>query len=107
MPKKKLDKETERIYTTNEHLKSMTESAGWSIAKELLLKKAATLLNLASLGELNPNTLVLQVGIRQETAKALIEWMKEIEGTVSQHKSNLGAYAEVDDKYIVNMEELA
>ena len=103
---KKLDKATEKIFTQNEHLKSMTESAGWGIAKELLLKKIASLLNMSDISDLNPVTIVQVIGIRQETAKALLLWLKEIEGNVQQHKANANAYAEVRDEYIVNVEEL-
>ncbi len=103
---KKLDKETEKIFTKGEHLKAMTESAGWAIAKEMLLRRVAGELNVANIGELNPQTIVTILGIKQETAKALIAWLKEIEGTVEQHKSNVDSFADVTDEYIINIEDL-
>lgn len=100
---KTLDKETQKIFSQGEALKDMTESKGWQVAKELLLKKAANLLNMADISDLNPNTIVQIIGIRQETAKNLIEWLKEIEGTVDQHKGNIETYSEITDEYIVNL----
>lgn len=106
MAKIKLDKATEKVFTQGEHLKSMTGSTGWAIAREMLLKKIATLLNMADISELNPQTIVQVIGIRQETAKALLGWLKEIEGTVEQHNSNISSYSEVDDSYIINLDDL-
>lgn len=103
---KRLDKETEKIFTNGEQLKAMTHSAGWSIAKEMLIRKAAGLLNLADISDLNPATIVQLIGIRQETAKNLLGWLKEIEGTVEQHGANLSSYAEVEDAYIIHVSEL-
>lgn len=105
MDKSKLDKQTQKIFSQGEQLKSMTESSGWSIAKEMLLKRAANLLNLADISDLNPSTIVQVIGIRQETAKNLLQWIKEVEGTVEQHNGNVSSYFEIKDEYIINVDE--
>ncbi len=105
MPKK-LDKQTEKIFTQGELLKSLVENKGWAVAKTKLLKKVASLLNMADISVIDPAHIALLIGIRQETAKALLEWMKEIEGEVSQHKANLSAFQEVPDSFLINLEDL-
>ena len=100
----KLDSETEIIFSEGDKLKQMTESAGWSIARERLLKKAATLLNIADLSDINPDTIIKVIGIRQETAKNLLSWMKEIESDVEQHQSNIPTFEEITTEYIVKLE---
>lgn len=108
MSKKHLDKETEKIFTRGDKLKSLVENSGWAVAREMLIRKVAQQLNISDIGTLNPDpaSVVLLIGIRQETAKALLAWLAEIEGTVQQHKANLGSFTEVPDAYIINMEEL-
>lgn len=100
-----LDKETKKIFSDGEKLKSMTESEGWSIAKQLLLKKVAEQLNLSNITNIDPNNIVQIIGIRQETAKALMEWLREIEGNVEQHTSNSGAFSEVNDEFIIHFKQ--
>lgn len=99
---KELDKETKKVLTEGDSLKSMVEGRGWAIARERLLKKVAECLNIADIGLDNPQNLALLIGIRQEVAKTLIEWMKDIEGTASQHVSNNAYFEEVKDRYIVH-----
>lgn len=103
---KKLDKETQKVFTTGEKLKSLTENSGWAIAREKLVQKAADLLNMKDITEIEPLKLVSTIGIRQETAKALLAWLREIEGDVEQHKSNIDTFAEIKDEYIIKVEDL-
>lgn len=105
---KKLDKATEKIFTTGERLKSLVENPGWQIAREMLIKKVAQQLNIADIGtaSVKPEDVVLMVGIRQETAKALLEWLADVEGTAAQHKANIDAFAEVKDSYIIHVDDL-
>lgn len=84
----------------------MTETEGWRIAKEKLLKRTANLLNLADINALDPATIVQVIGIRQETAKGLLLWLKEIEGDVEQHKSNSKIFDDVKDEYIINLKDV-
>lgn len=103
---KKLDKETEKIFTRGEQLRFMTQGQGWVIAKEMLLKRAANLLNMADITDLRPETIIQLIGIRQETAKNLMLWLKDIEGTVEQHTANSTAFTDVKDEYIINLQEV-
>jgi hypothetical protein len=98
-----MDNETKKLSEEREKLKLMVESEAWGIVKERLLKKAATLLNLADISDLNPQTIVQLIGIRQETAKNLLSWLKEIESDVSQHKDNVPTFKEISDEYIINL----
>jgi hypothetical protein len=98
-----MDNETKKLNEEREKLKMMVESEAWGIVKERLLKRAATLLNLADISDLNPQTIVQLIGIRQETAKNLLSWMKEIEGDVNQHKDNVPTFKEISDEYIINL----
>lgn len=103
---KKLDKQTEKIFTHGELLKSLTENKGWPIAKDLLMRQVAQLLNLSDITSPDPKTIVTLIGIRQETAKELVKWMNTIEGDVEQHKANIDAFADIPDSYIINIEDL-
>ena len=58
---------------------------------------------MADISDLNPNTIVQVIGIRQETAKNLLMFIRELEGTVEQHKSNLGSFVDIKDEYIINV----
>lgn len=108
MAKKHLDKETQKIFDQGDKLKSLVESSGWAIARDMLMKKIGQQLNIADIGtqSANPIDVVLIIGIRQETAKTLLSWLHEIEGTVEQHKANIESFAEVPDSYILNIDEL-
>lgn len=103
---KKMDRQTERIFSEGEKLKALTENSGWAIARTKLLKKAASLMNIMDITNPDPNNIATVVGIRQETAKALLAWLNEIEGTVEQHKANGDAFAGIKDEYIININDL-
>lgn len=105
---KKLDKETQKIFSRGEKLKSLVENSGWAIAREMLIKKVAQQLNISDIGtaSANPADIVLLVGIRQETAKALLAWLAEVEGSVEQHKANINSFTDLPERYILNIEDL-
>ena len=103
---KKLDPATEKIFTRGEHLKSLTEHAGWSEFREMLLRKVASLINLSDITTPDAKTIVALIVGRQEASKVLLAWLADIEGTVQQHKANLGAYDAVKDEYIISMDDL-
>ena len=104
MSKDQIDKETKKILTEGEKLKRLTESEGWAIVRDRLYKKAAKLLNMQDITEPNPQFIINLIGIRQETAKNLVEWLREIEGDVEQHKGNNGFFVEEKvNQYILHM----
>ena len=102
MDNKLPDKETIEVTRVGNDLKSLIESAGWSIARERLMKKIANMLNLMTIESPNPSVIIQEIAARQLAAAHVIEWIKDIEGTVHQATSN-DVKKEIKDEYIFRM----
>lgn len=102
MDNKIQDKETTELKRVGNDLKSLVESSGWSIARERLMKRVAQMLNLMSISNPNKEAIVQEIAARQLAASYIIDWIKDIEGTVHQTTSN-DIKEEIKDEYIVRL----
>lgn len=84
MPK---DKDTQEILTEADHVKAMTESAGWKSVKGKLDQRILDLQNMANLDRAKP--LEAQIDGRMYAAEIFFQWLKsDIYGFVEQQESN-------------------
>ena len=102
MPKPKVDKETQKLLSEQEHVKNLTEQEGWGIVKGNLIKYVAALHNISSLNSTDPQAMFNQVASRQLAAGILLEWLKDVEGTAAQFDANKELADQVKGSYIVH-----
>lgn len=87
---KELDTETAAIQKQGLVLKDLTKSEGWGIAKKRLIRKIGQLKMITGLDIQNatPETIIQVIASKNTAADILLEWLRDIEGTVEQHDGN-------------------
>lgn len=103
-----MDKQTKKVLSDGEKLKSMCNTEGWMIAKRKLYGKindVASILGIEK-GKRSAEEVLAEIGGRQVATQMVIDWISEIEGIVLQHK----AHAEVlkqyqEQEYILQVQE--
>lgn len=83
-----IDKETAKQLTDGEELQRMTESRGWGIARQKLVDSIIDLQNIHNVNEASIDNVVVDIKSRKAAVAILHAWLKDVEGTVDQHKSN-------------------
>lgn len=88
--KKELDKETKKVLSDGEQINDLISSRGWSIAKKKLLQKVAILDSISSVPQdiQNPMNRLRELEIREGVVSVILEWLRDVEGTAQQFKSN-------------------
>lgn len=108
MSKEKFDRETKKVFDAGQALKDMTESKGWQIARQKLFDRAREYLSTMNIdvSKVPPQELANTISVNQAVARELILWVQEIQGDVNQHKGNSEIFKQVNDEYIINVEDL-
>lgn len=85
-----VDKETSKQLTDGEELQRMTESKGWGLARAKLVDLIIDLQNIHNLDEggASIDNVVVDIKSRKAAVAILHAWLKDVEGTVEQHKNN-------------------
>lgn len=85
-----VDKDTQKQLTDGEELQRMTESRGWGIARQKLVEMILDLQNIHNLDEGNASidNVVVDIKSRKAAVAIMHAWLKDIEGSVEQHKNN-------------------
>lgn len=83
-----MDNETTRQLTDGEELQRMTESKGWGIARQRLVDMILDLQNIHNLDDASIDNVVIDIKSRKAAVAIMHAWLKDIEGSVEQHKSN-------------------
>ncbi len=87
---KELDKETAKIEQTGAVIKDLVGSTGWAEARKRLFRKVAELQMITNVEIQNAdaNSIVQIVAANTRAAKILLEWLRDIEGSVEQFEGN-------------------
>lgn len=101
MAKEKIDKKTQKLLDDGRELKNLVESSGWQTAKKELLKKLAVLDSITSLPSMKSEDRLLEMSIREGVISVILEWIRDIEGSVEQHKQNTKALSEIREEQTI------
>jgi len=83
------DKDTQKIASEADHVKSMIESDGWKSVKGKLDARILDLQNINNLDLADVNTLPAQLAARKMAVDIIFTWLKaDIYGFVEQQESN-------------------
>lgn len=91
-----MDKQTTKLLHNGEELKMLVESDGWAIARKKLLdmiSEVDSLTNFEREKKTNEE-IVSEMGARQIAVEILMNWLRDIEGSVVQYKTNAEALKE-------------
>lgn len=84
-----MDTETKQVLSEGEELKAMTESKGWTIARQKIADKIMDLQFIANVDDSDATKALIDMKARKYAVAILWEWLKsDIEGTVEQHINN-------------------
>lgn len=88
--KKELDKETLKIDAVGTAIKGLVGSDGWVEARKRLVRKVAELKMISGkdIQEATPETIIQVIASKETAATILLDWLRDIEGTVEQHDGN-------------------
>lgn len=97
-----LDKETMEILAKGEEINNFTNSTGWGIVKRNLLERAARLTDISSIDITtnSPEDLLIQIKVNRKASQELLDWLKDVEGSVELHKANKDAVKAIHNELI-------
>jgi hypothetical protein len=104
---KELDKETQKVVTYSEKLKALTQHEGWVIVKDKLLKEIANLMTINDMvTQSDPLTIIQIIAAKKRAADILLNWLRDIEGTVAQADGNQSVLDKLVEDFIINEDNL-
>jgi len=83
-----LQPDTQKVLEDGEELKNLVEGRGWGIAKERFNNLMLDIGNIFDIKGADPQAITIQIAARQIAIETLTGWIRDIEGSVSQYKSN-------------------
>jgi len=85
----KLDRETNALVQRNNDLADMVKSAGWSIAKGMMMDRIAELGNILTISKEIQDSAILSLELRarQNAVQTLLSFLRDVEGQVELHKT--------------------
>lgn len=92
-----MEKEEKEYKQRNKELLNMVRSKGWELTRKKLFDRINDLQSVLNLSETDPEKLVIEVKVRGLVVKELVDWLKEVEGEVLQHKDNEFSPSEMFD----------
>lgn len=95
-----MNEETAKILSEQDKLRLLTEHDGWATVKALLMGTVVELQSIDGIDTSSPENVVIDIKSRQIASKKLLDWLREIEGTVEQGKTN-DSLLPKKDSYIV------
>lgn len=95
-----MDKETAKIIRDGKEVRAFVESDGWSVVKDMLIKKIVDLGNILTIED--KDNLMAEIGARQEAIKILRDWLTEVEGMSEVSKVNDTIFTEYQEKLYID-----
>ena len=101
----KLENDTKKVLTEQENIKRLTEHDGWPIVRNLFLKEAAALLNMANMNVAQPlgGSIQVELGMRQLASSKILSILNDVIGTAEQFDMNSKLTEEVESGYVLRM----
>jgi len=101
----KLENDTKKVLTDQEKIKRLTEQDGWPIVRNLFLKEAAALLNMANMNVAQPlgGSIQVELGMRQLASSKILSILNDVIGTAEQFDMNSKLTEEVESGYVLRM----
>lgn len=101
----KLEDDTKKVLTDQEKIKRLTEQDGWPIVRNLFLKEAAALLNMANMNVAQPlgGSIQVELGMRQLASSKILSILNDVIGTAEQFDMNSKLTEEVESGYVLRM----
>lgn len=103
-----MDNETKAIKTEAQHLEALMQSDGYQIAKSKLIQRLQSIIDINSLDldNMTPEQIAIQIKANKMASLMVLEWIQvDIEGTVSQAKTNLGGFTLNREELIIRRED--
>jgi hypothetical protein len=97
----KPDKATQKVLKQGDAIRDMVKSDGWSEARTRLLRLLVANSDLLGLSTDDPEKMVLEIEARKLAVGIVREWLKDIEGTASQHDAHKELMLEIATEEIV------
>lgn len=95
------DKDTQKILTDADHVKSMLGSDGWAVVKAKLDGRILDLQNITNLDMTKPETLSAQLAARTMAVSEMFAWLKsDVYGFVEQQEANNQKLADKPEGFI-------
>lgn len=103
--KVEIDRDTRKVISDGEKMKSTVESAGWGILRNLLLKRAADYYSIGNIDvqQTPAGNLVQVIVARKMVADELMQWLREVESSVEQYKGNVPIFEDLIQEHILRV----
>ncbi len=95
-----VDKETQKVFSDADHVRSMLGSIGWTLSKAKLDALIIDLQNINNLDLEKPETLATQLMGRKMASELLFVWLKDLYGMVEQVDVSRMSQKVAGDDYI-------
>ena len=86
-----MDKETSEIRHKADLLFDLTQHEGWGIAREKLIESITDLQNAFNIETESADKMLINLQARKMSASILYDWLKQIEGTAQQSKTEFAS----------------
>ncbi len=97
-----LNKDTQKVLREGEQIANLVKSDGWRLVRAKLFNKITDLNSVLGIAGKTNEEIVRELGVRQETVKALFEWLREIEGTAEGHITDEALFKKtMEDNYLL------
>lgn len=103
MAKKKIDIETQQILTEGQQIERWVNSDDWKLVKKKLMSRLITVDSISSVPSenLSNEQLLREYSVRNGAVNLVIDWIKDIEGTAMNNKTNQEIFKEAREDSIV------
>ena len=99
----KLNKETQKVMTEGEQLKSLVASDGWAIVRRILNQQIIDIGDIFQLTD--KDNLKEEIGARQIAIEVLRNVINEVEGRAQQHQNNSEFFRRLSEDTYIHREE--
>lgn len=99
-----LDPETSQVMSDGEKIANLVASDGWGLVRQMLMEEIAQVNSITDIVETDPQKIIMEVGVRQQLAKILLDWVRKVEGQAEQFKNNGSVLLERKD-FVIRISE--
>lgn len=96
-----LDKETGEIMQRGTKLRDFVKSDAWGMIKGELTNKLIALADITTLEEVDPLKMLQDIQVRKQAINLVMGWVREVEGSVSQHEANEEAFKKIKEETVI------
>lgn len=83
------DRETNKVLTEQEKIKSLVDSEGWGVVKSKLLARLTDAMDIGNIDDSSPEKLLTDIRARKIAVGMVWDWLKmDVEGTAEQYVEN-------------------